>query len=142
MRVLLGSLAAPVLFLIAGCASVPPLPPEPPPPPPIEVEPQSSTDATPHVVRRLIHEAQEQVDKNREMAAELRDARGRVRAQNESNAIEVELNNLAARVDNADSDNLDDVMNRLHLLDTRIDLLHERLRAATDRTSLGAVSTE
>jgi len=95
----------------------------------------SASDQTPRVVRRLVAEAKEQVAKNRQMVAELPDARGRARANQEASAIEAELDELSTRINDASSDNLDDVMSKLHLLDTRIDILHDRLRAATLRTT-------
>ena len=73
--------------------------------------------------------------KDRAMVSELQDPRGRARAASEADELDRELSILASRVDNADSDNLDDVMNRLQLLDTRIDLFHDKLRAATERST-------
>jgi hypothetical protein len=121
---------------LAGCESnlPPPQMPDPvEPEAPIVVE--SPPDATPKVVRRLVAEAREQVEKDRQMASELRDSRGRARAQGEADTLERELAILAARIDNPDSQNLDEVMSQLQLLDTRIDLLHDKLRAATERTT-------
>jgi hypothetical protein len=140
MRGLISGLLVSVFVLgatvLAGCSSTPlPLTPEPEPPGPIVLVKDTPPDATPHVVRRLVAEAREQLDKDRAMVGELHDPRGRARAQNEADELDRELSVLASRVDNADSDNLDDVMNRLQLLDTRIDLFHEKLRAATERST-------
>jgi hypothetical protein len=121
--------------LLAGCESNLPTPVTPDPPGPIVVERDPSPDATPKVVRRLVAEAQEQLGKDRAMVNELQDARGRARAQSEAEDLDRELSSLAQRADNPDSDNLDDVMNRLQLLDTRIDIFHEKLRAATERST-------
>jgi len=96
---------------------------------------RDSGEQAPKVVRRLIAESREQVSKNRQMVTELPDARGRDRANEEATSIEGELDLLFARIQDTNSDNLDDVMAKLQLLDTRIDILHERLRAATLRTS-------
>lgn len=127
-------------LLLAGCPDAPPPAwPEPPPPPPLLLEqepaPIGAGTETPHVVRRLIAEARDQMEKNRAMVTDIRDTRGRARAADEADALDRELRILEARADNPDSDNLDDVMDRLHLLDTRIDLLHDKLLSATERTS-------
>lgn len=141
MRGLPASLTLAVLAvtaLLAGCATNLPLPPPPQPQPesgPLLVTKDAPPDATPRVVRRLVAETQEQMEKDRAMVSELPDPRGRARAQEEADVLDHELRLLAARVDDADSDNLDDVMNRLQLLDTRIDLFHEKLRAATSHTT-------
>jgi hypothetical protein len=125
-----------LLLVLAACSSTPPpLTPEPEPPGPIVIARDAPPDATPHVVRRLVAEAQEQLGKDRAMVTELQGPRGRARAQNEADELDRELGFLATRIDHADSDNLDDVMNRLQLLDTRIDLFHEKLRAATERST-------
>ena len=122
--------------VLAGCADVPPPTPVVPEPPAVAaVAVEAPPDATPKVVRRLVAEARQQVEKNRAMIADLHDARGRARAQDEADTLERELVILAARIEDASSDNLDDVMNRLQLLDTRIDLLHDKLVGATERTS-------
>lgn len=122
--------------LLTGCPEAPPPAwPDPPPPPPILIEQEQSADGTPHVVRRLISEAREQMEKNRAMVTDIRDTHGRARAEDEADALDRELRVLEARANNPDSDNLDDVMERLHLLDTRIDLLHDKLLSATERTS-------
>ena len=131
---------APVLLLLIGCGSSAPSPiaPAPDPSGPLVVEPavtSSPGDETPKVVRRLVREAAEQMAKNHAMVAELQDPRGRTRAEDEWRSIERELGVLILRIDNPDSDNLDGVMNELQLLDTRIDLLNDKLRAATERTT-------
>lgn len=121
---------------LAGCETTPPPQvPTPDPPGPIVVEPNTPPDEIPKVVRRLVAEAREQMAKDSSMVTELRDPRGRARAQDEANELNHELSVLAARIDNPDSDNLDEVMNRLQLLDTRIDIFHEKLRAATERST-------
>ena len=101
-----------------------------------QLPPEPATgERAPRVVRRLISESREQVAKNRQMVAELADPRGRDRANAEATDIENELDTLTSRINDTNSDNLDDVMAKLQLLDTRIDILHDRLRAATLRTS-------
>ena len=125
-----------VATFLAGCESTPPpLVPTPEPPGPILVEQNVTPDETPKVVRRLVAEARQQMEKDRAMVTELWDPRGRARAEDEANELNRELSILSARIDNPDSDNLDEVMNRLQLLDTRIDLFHEKLRAATERST-------
>lgn len=138
MRVLLlVSIAS--LGLVTGCMNTPPpIAPDPPENPLVQLPPEpepGNGERAPRVVRRLIAESREQVGKNRQMVSELPDQRGRDRANAEASAIESELDVLAARIENTDSDNLDEVMAKLQLLDTRIDIFHERLRAATSRTS-------
>lgn len=136
MRAQLASaLAATIAFALAACD--PPMPPIAPDPTTSEnaIAADKPQDSTPHVVRRLVAEAQDQMAKNQQMAAELPDLRGRQRAQAEVDRVAGELSELSARIDNADSDNLDDVMRRLSALNSRIDDLHDQLRVATERTS-------
>lgn len=136
IALLIHSLVLATAGLLAGCESNLPTPVPPEPPvgqSPIAVE--APPDATPRVVRRLVAEARQQMEKDRQMVAELRDPRGRARAQDEADALDRELAVLAQRVDDPDSDNLDDVMSRLQLLDTRIDIFHDKLRAATERST-------
>ncbi|MBX3226465.1 MAG: hypothetical protein KIT84_32610 [Labilithrix sp.] len=114
----------------------PPIAPDPPSENPLVVAPsQDENPETPKVVRRLVGEARAQMTKNRAMIVELPDARGRERASAEAREIEDELDALTGRIEDANSDNLDEVMSRLQLLDTRIDLMHDRLRAATLRST-------
>lgn len=136
MRGLISGALVFAITVLAACSSTPPpLTPDPDLSGPIVVARDAPPDATPHVVRRLVAEAQEQMGKDRAMVSELQDPRGRARAESEVNELDRELSILASRIDNADSDNLDDVMSRLELLDTRIDLFHEKLRAATERST-------
>jgi hypothetical protein len=136
MRGLISGLLVLATTALAACSSTPPpQTPDSEPPGPIVIAQETPPDATPHVVRRLVAEAQEQLAKDRAMVSDLQDPRGRARAESEAEELDRELSLLTTRIDNADSDNLDDVMNRLQLLDTRIDLFHEKLRAATERST-------
>ncbi|MDF2693063.1 MAG: hypothetical protein K0S65_1446 [Labilithrix sp.] len=71
------------------------------------------------------------------MAAELPDPGGRARALAEANQLATELARASAPIasGDVDSDALDAAVNALLLIDTRIALLHEKLRTATARTT-------
>jgi hypothetical protein len=92
-------------------------------------------EAVPRVIRRILAEQRELVDRSFELAAELPDPKGRARAEGEARALADELVRLTAPLDTADSSQLDETVTRLILLDTKIALLHESLRTATNRTS-------
>ncbi|MBX3222643.1 MAG: hypothetical protein KF795_19140 [Labilithrix sp.] len=135
------------LLLVAGCtpprlpaaAVAPPAPGETPaaeaPSVAAEDGGAPAMDPVPKVIRRIAAEQKELVEQSQAMASELRDARGRPRALAEANELASELARLSAAVDGADSDTLDALVSQLGLLDTRISLLHEKLRTATDRTT-------
>lgn len=151
------SLSAALLLVfssvIAGCSASapPPLPPstpvpgavlEPEGPPDAAVEPAlvlgdagGHVDPVPQVLRRIRAEEADLIARCRELARELRDPGGRARALSETGELATELARIAAPLDDADSDGLDDAARELQLLDTRITLLHEKLRAATERTT-------
>lgn len=107
------------------------------------IAPSQRLDLVPKVLRRIAREETELVNGSKAMAAELRDPHGRDRATSEANELARELSVLLSLLGTGDevaSDVLDDVANRLQLLDTRVTLLHEKLRIATERTT--AVLTE
>ena len=95
----------------------------------------------PKVVRRILAEQKDLVARSQAMANELPDPRGRARAIAEVNELGQELTRIAEPMTGAagqaaiDSDVLDEVVNGLLLLDTRLSLLHEKLRTATERTT-------
>ena len=96
----------------------------------------------PKVVRRLVAEEEDLVERSRAMATELPDPRGRARALADVSELAEELAAIAATMERSSianggvaSDILDDVVGKLLLLDTRLALLHERLRTATERTT-------
>ena len=111
----------------------------------------------PKVVKRILAEQKDLLARSQAMANELPDPRGRARAIAEVNELAQELTRIAAPVTSAaghdllvssqmgasgedsgptiDSDLLDEVVTGLLLLDTRVSLLHEKLRTATERTT-------
>lgn len=98
--------------------------------------------AIPKVVRRILVEETELVAQSRTMASDLPDPRGRARALADVDELARELGRVAEPMARSiagdgeiDSDTLDQVVRELLLLDTRISLLHERLRTATERTT-------
>lgn len=98
--------------------------------------------AVPKVVRRILVEETELVAQSRTMASDLPDPRGRARALADVDELARELGRVAEPMARSiagdgeiDSDTLDQVVRELLLLDTRISLLHERLRTATERTT-------
>jgi hypothetical protein len=100
----------------------------------------------PKVVRRLVAEERELTRGNQDMVRELPDPSGRARATAEAEALAAELDAIVASIasgasgaddeeNEVDSDALDAAIDKLLLLDTRVTLLHEKLRAATERTT-------
>jgi hypothetical protein len=118
-----------------GCASsAPPLPPPPPPPPtPAALLDGPVPGSIPRVVRRIVAEEQDLVERSFALAEELPDSRGRERARREIREVAEELDRIRAPLANAEQ--LDDTVMKLIQLDTRIALLHEALRTATNRTT-------
>jgi hypothetical protein len=92
------------------------------------------------VIRRLLAEEKELVDHSRALAAELPDPRGRARALAEVGEIANTLAKLEAPLDAQDSAGLDATVDQLIREFTKIALLHESLRTATNRTT--ALATE
>jgi chromosome segregation ATPase len=95
-------------------------------------------DLVPKAVRRIATEQKELVERSHAMAGELRDPHGRARALAEANELALELAQAFARLGSSDeiaSEVLDDAVNKLQLLDTRVTLLYEKLRVATERTT-------
>jgi hypothetical protein len=85
------------------------------------------------VVRRILAEEQELVAHSIVLASELPDANGKERALAEAHELDAALAAIEAPIDEADSDALDRSVSQLIQLDTRIALLHEKLRTATNR---------
>ena len=128
-----------------------------------EVEAHAAAAPLPKVVRRILAEQKDLVARSQAMANELPDPRGRARAIAEVNELAQELARIAQPVAGAaghdqlattpmsawdpmsswgqdsgteiTSDVLDEIVSALLLLDTRLSLLHEKLRAATERTT-------
>jgi hypothetical protein len=103
---------------------------------------QQAPDSVPKVVRRILIEQKDLVARSQAMALELPDPRGRARALAELDELAQDLARIAEVMARAtrgtgaiDSDGLDAVVSDLLLLDTRISLLHEKLRTATERTT-------
>jgi hypothetical protein len=92
-------------------------------------------DSVPKVMRRIVAEQRDLVARTEALATELPDPTGRQRATTEANELAAELARISAGIDGADSQVLDNAMNQLQLLETRITLLHEKLRTATLRTT-------
>ena len=145
------------LVVLGGCASAPPpSPPPPPPPPPVEPPaPIAKSDAAadravPRVIRRIVAEEKELLARSRELAAELRDPAGRKRALAEVDDLAAELARVEAPLatsattgangtEGPDSEQLDTAVRELVRLDSRLTILHEALRTATQRTTAMAV---
>lgn len=144
MRAIVGLLGVIVMMGVVGCATVntpPPLPPDPPDPqgpilqtPPAEpADPLGGNEDVPRSIRRLVSEQRDEVQSIRLLAADLRDRRGRARALSEAADIAEELSAIesAIRVAGTDSERLDEVVVRLHRLETKTSLIHDALRQAS-----------
>lgn len=92
-------------------------------------------DGIPRVVRRILAEEKELVARSLALASELPDPHGRERAVAEVNDLARELARIEGPLDGADGQTLDDVVARLLSIDTRVALLHDKLRGAANRTT-------
>jgi hypothetical protein len=132
-----------VMMAMVGCSSAPtppPLAPEPEPqgpivqtPPPEPADPLAGNEDVPRSIRRLVSEQRDEVQSIRLLAADLRDRRGRARALQEAADIADELSNIESAIVSAGTDSvrLDEVVTRLHLLETKTALMHDALRQAS-----------
>jgi hypothetical protein len=89
-------------------------------------------------VRRILAEERDLVSRRLALATDLPDPRGRERAVTEANDLARELAEIEAPIGGGadkepDSETLDDVVAKLLRIDTRLALLHEKLRTATNR---------
>ena len=146
MRGIVGFLGAIVMMGAVGCSASrpPPLtpdttpeqgpilqtPPEPPGPP---ADPLAGSEDVPRSIRRLVSEQRDEVTSIRVLAGDLRDRRGRARALQEASDLADELSAIESAIGSAGTDSvrLDDVVTRLHLLETKTSLIHDALRQAS-----------
>ena len=124
---------------VAGCSSAPPPPPilpDDPPRPPSEtavVVDDARPDPIPRSIRRLVSEERGAIDDIHALLPRVGDARGRARAADEADRLARELAEVEAAIDatNGDSARLDESVDALRRLATRIALLHDVLRTAS-----------
>lgn len=128
-------------MLLLGCAESVPPPALPPAVAPkvLEAAPEPAHPGVPRVVRRLLQEEKELVTRSAEMARALPDPSGRARAEREVDSVAAELAAIEAPLDDADSPALDELVRRLLLVSTRIDVVYDGLRTASARHSAIAV---
>jgi hypothetical protein len=144
MRGIVGLIGAIVMMALVGCSSAPPTPPlapEPPEPqgpilqtpPPEPADPLGGNEDVPRSIRRLVAEQRDEVRSIRLLAGDLRDRRGRARALQEAVELADELSTIESAIVSAGTDSvrLDDVVTRLHLLETKTALIHDALRQAS-----------
>lgn len=150
MRGYIGVIGATMIMVLAGCSSAPRTPPltpdtdptpspilqTPPPTPdpsPIGLGSPDGNEDTPRSIRRLVNEQRDEVQSIRVLAADLRDRRGRARALQEAQDLADELSTIESAIVSAgtDSERLDDVVTKLHLLETKTALIHDALRQAS-----------
>lgn len=143
MRGILGVFGAIVMTTLVGCAAprTPPLVPDPVPeqgpivqaPPDPPADPLGGNEDVPRSIRRLITEQRDEVTSIRVLAGDLRDRRGRARALQEAADLADELSAIESAIVSAGTDSvrLDDVVTRLHLLETKTSLIHDALRQAS-----------
>jgi hypothetical protein len=138
-----------VMMTLVGCSSAPRTPPLAPDPvpeqgpivqgepvdvvEPVEIEPLGGNEDVPRSIRRLVSEQRTEVQSIRLLAGDLRDRRGRARALQEASDLADELSAIESAVVSAGTDSvrLDDVVTRLHLLETKTSLIHDALRQAS-----------
>lgn len=147
MRGFVGLIGMVVMMGVAGCSSAPtplPLAPEPPDPqgpivPASPVEPAPAPDPlagnedVPRSIRRLVSEQRDEVQSIRLLASDLRDRRGRARAIQEVADLAEELSAIESAIVSAGTNSvrLDEVVTRLHQLETKTALIHDALRQAS-----------
>jgi hypothetical protein len=96
---------------------------------------QGKNEDIPKVVRRILREEKDLVNRSIIMASDLPDPTGKQRALKEANELRFELTQIEAPLEKANSEELDQIVQKLLLIDTRIALLHESLRTATNHTT-------
>lgn len=96
---------------------------------------QGKNEDIPKVVRRILREEKDLVNRSIIMASDLPDPTGKQRALREANDLKIELNQIEVPLEKANSEELDQIVQKLLLIDTRIALLHESLRTATSHTT-------
>ena len=101
----------------------------------MDAEVDVATDTIPRVVRRLLAEEKDLVTRSVALARELPDPRGRDRALGEAQELADELAAIDVPRSVAASATLDDIVERILRVDTRVALLLEKLRTATNHTS-------
>jgi hypothetical protein len=144
MRGIVGLVGAFVMMGLVGCSSAPPTPPlmpdpipeqgpivQAPPDPP--ADPLAGNEDVPRSIRRLVSEQRDEVTSIRVLAGDLRDRRGRARALQEASDLADELSAIESAVVSAGADSvrLDELVTRLHLLETKTSLIHDALRQAS-----------
>lgn len=123
---------------LGGCASSSFPPPEPPvapdpPPSPVVREADDHADELPRSVRRLVAEQRARLDDCASLVQNLDDPLGRARARGEIDAVAGALADVERRLDawRGDSDDLDALVDELRRNETRVSLLRDALRGAT-----------
>jgi len=109
---------------VATTISVEELPPSHPTPPPGRVP------GIPVSIRRIVAERKDELRDMVSLASVVGDVTGRQRAQAEVATLTQEFSTIELHLDSAESETLDDTMNRLRALETRIGVLHDALRSA------------
>lgn len=109
---------------VATTISVEELPPSHPTPPPGRVP------GIPVSIRRIVAERKDELRDMVSLASVVGDVTGRQRAQAEVATLTQEFSTIELHLDSAESETLDDTMNRLQALETRIGVLHDALRSA------------
>lgn len=109
---------------VATTISVEELPPSHPTPPPGRVP------GIPVSIRRIVAERKDELRDMGSLASVVGDVTGRQRAQAEVATLTQEFSTIELHLDSAESETLDDTMNRLQALETRIGVLHDALRNA------------
>jgi hypothetical protein len=148
MRSVIATAVIVMTTVMMGCSSAPrtppvapdppdlqnPIAPVPPPDPsPIGIGSLDGNEDVPRSIRRLVSEQRDEVQSIRLLAGDLHDRRGRARALQEAQDLAAELSEIESAVVSAgtDSERLDDIVRRLHLLETKTGLIHDALRQAS-----------
>lgn len=144
MRGIVGLVGVIVMMSVVGCSSAPPpapIAPEPPDtqgpilqtPPAEPADPLLGNGDVPRSIRRLFSEQRDEVQSIRLLAGDLRDRRGRARALQEAADLAEELAAIQAEILSAGTNSvrLDEVVTRLHRLETKTALIHDALRQAS-----------
>ncbi len=95
-----------------------------------ETPPEGRAPGIPVSIRRIVAEQKSELSDMSVLAKVVGDAPGRARAQAEVATLTSEFDSIELHLDSADSDRLDETVHKLHVLESKITLLHEALRSA------------
>lgn len=121
----------PLLLVLTSCAGRPraPLPPKPEPIA-VAATPPPDRPEIPIAIRKLVATQKNEIADMNALAQVVGDRTGRLRAQRDVDTIATEFTAIESTITSSESERLDDAVAKLLALDSKIELLHDKLRAA------------